>query len=438
VTRPPGPVALAAALGVLGALGCADAGLGTLELRAWQPENIVGVDGRLLDDAERVEVHLEVDGEVSVFALDDDLHASALPAGEPSSALAVELRTTGGAFPDAIARSGRRVLPEDGSGDVVAAVLAPPGVVHGLSDDLPDARDEPAVCAAPDGRLWVVGGERAGALVPGSFVVTPDERAVVEGPGLVANRSGGSCAWTDAGLWLFGGCDAAGALVDGLWWSTAGTVSTPFAEVQDFAGVSATTCHGRLVPLPDGRLFLVDGQASLYDPSSNTVTGIELSPPRYGAQVVAFADEPAAVVVAGGFSDATLETPLDDVVLLVDDGEGLVVTATLLESRVISPSPAGPVALQADEVVRLARDGSLLRVAVDATADATALAPLGPASYALLRPDGAGFDVVTEDSAPLSIPLETARPGASLSADPGGALRLAGGGVRGISVLVGQ
>lgn len=425
-------------MGTLGLAACpADVELGTLRVRAWQPTVLATGEGDLLEDASEVEVVLRVDGVEQTLSLDDDLRAQELPAAGDGSSVQVTLRTVGDALPNALGRSGVTRLEPGNEAVTLTVLLAPPDAEHRLASTLPDARTGMAVCSAPSGRAWAVGGLLGGTLAGGSFLVDPTARAVTEGPALGELRAFAACVSDGAlGVYLAGGCDESGVAVSGLVYSAAGDLSSSFEPVEDLPGAG---CHTRLTRLDDGRLVaLTSTHLVVYAPGADDVTAFPI-PSRVGGGLVAFPGEGARVLVSGGFTDTSLTTPVAGSVLYTLGDDTVTDEVTLPRAfAAVTQDERGVVVVDGAHVSLVDAEGTVAPLhesAVPPGFSAASLVSLRDGRYALVRVDGSSV-LVVGGSQSRSLPLAPPRPAAGVLSDAGGALLIFGGDVAGISTLV--
>ncbi len=414
-----------------------DIDLGSVSLRVWQPKVLASGQGDLLEDAERVSITAVIDGQDESLSL-EDLRARGVSAHAEGSDVRLTLHTVGSALPDALGRSGE-VRLEPGGGELsVTALLAPPDVEHLLSDSLPNPRAAMATCASASGRVWAVGGLFAGTLAAGSFLIDPIARKVTEGPGLPEQRAYAGCVPDESGgVYLAGGCDAAGAAVDGLVHSAGGDLSSPFVAVDPLLGAG---CHTRLTRTSAGNIVaLTTTRLFVYSPESDEMASSSVGARRAGLLAAFPGDE--RVLVSGGFSDEALTLPVaGSVVYRLEDGAVADEIALPRRFTAITADADGIVGVDGADIVRALPDGGsevLLSGVVTAAFGPTRIAALPDGRFALLSKDGASVRVVG-DGSPKTLTLDVPRPGASLHADPGGALLLLGGDVAGVSLFVVQ
>lgn len=434
-------LALAALLSLAVASACPadDVDLGRLEVRSWQPRVLASGEGDLLDDAERVDVTLYLDGEEEeTFPLGAGLSAPDRAAAPDGSTVRVRLSTVGDTLPDALARSGPARLDPGGGDVVVTALLAPPDVEHMLEASLPDARSAMATCASTSGRVWAVGGLLGGAVASGSFLVDPLARAVGEGPAFAEQRAHAACVADESGgVYLAGGCTEAGVAVGGLVHSEGGDLGSPFVDVDPLPGAG---CHTRLARLDDGRLVALTGdELVLYSPQDEEAVARGI-PTRRAALLQALPGDDVRVLVSGGFRDEQLSLPVTGGVIYLIEGDVIVDNIPLSRSFAAATTDAdgAVIVVEGQHIGRLAPDGSLDHLyegVVPGGFSPTQIAPLHDGRFALLSGDGASVLIVGGDGN-KTVPLAVARPGARLLADAGGALLILGGGAAGISAIV--
>lgn len=418
-------------------LGACDADLEDLRVLVWQPAQLASGSGDVLDDAAALTVHLSVDGVPQSFSLQEGRSVTGRLAAPTGSEVQVVLTTRGTSLADAFGRSGLvRLEPGDGAVEVTV-VLAPTAGIHRLSDGLPDARDGLASCGAPDGRVWLVGGNRGGGLVAGSFVIDPRARDVLEGPGLAADRTRASCVWDGArGVYLLGGCALDGTPAGGLLHAPTGELGEAFTER---AVLAEAGCGSRLVRTASGVVFACTGDRLVrFAPSTSEETPLPLATARFSARAAAVGE---SVLLAGGFTDDASSTPVANLTLVRTGPDGIddEVELSFEVSALGDSDSAGVLAVIGDDVVRIQADGGRDIVAnsvVPAAFNPAAVSAAGESGAAVLAGDGSELLVVDSAGLDRLIPVSPARPGGALHADPGGAVRIVGGGQPGVHVIV--
>jgi len=419
-----------------GIAGC-DTDLEDLRVLVWQPEALANGAGDLLDDAVTLSVLLTVDGEPQSFSLQEGRSVTGRLAAPAGSDVSVVLSTRGADLPAAFGRSGLvHLSPGEGAVDV-SLLLAPPTGVHLLSGSRPDARVGLASCSAPDGRVWLTAGSRGGGLVPGSFVIDPLARDVVEGPGLAADRTRASCIWDGAnGVYLLGGCALDGTAAGGLLHAPTGSVDQPFVLR---AAIPDAGCGAQLVRTASGMLLAFTGDRLVrFSASDDTTTDFPLQTARYFAQAVAVGE---SVLLAGGFTDESAAVAVPSA-SLVRVGAGGVTDETSLPFDVDvlgTTDSRGVIAVVGVNIVHVRDDGSRQSFAggvIPAGFVPAAVARAGLGGAAVLS--AAGDELLVVDSAGVTsrLVVDPARPGGALHADPGGAVRIVGGGEAGVHAVV--
>ncbi len=421
-------------VGVVVVAGCAPvADLGQVALKIWQPSDVADSQ---IDDAARVSITALIDvvGTTHDFDHGERIVLPDLRTDVAGGVVELIVKTEGGSLSSAVARTGVVQVAgriEGAAPPVVdaPAVLAPPDELHVLDADLPHALVGSAMCAGDDGRVVVVSGGLGGAAQNGSFVVDPVARAVRVGPGLTPGRVGAACVVDGERTWLFAGCDAVeGAPVTSL---ARADGDDAFAHVVDIdAGGGCGAAGSRA-----GDALLLQSGATLVrvgaDGDARATT--TLPEARYGATLAVLATAPPRFLLAGGVDlDGT---PVTMALLVTVDGDDLVVAAALVSPAVASPT--GALAIVDDRVVRLDAAGGEAATLVDVPADITpgALAALPDDGAAILSLDGAQLVVLVAGEATM-LTLPEPRPGARLLVDAGGAIRVVGGGVSGVLVVV--
>jgi hypothetical protein len=427
---------LSSGLALVACVAC-DARLADLTVAPWQPTALAAGEGDLLADAEQIDVTLVVDDVPQEFTLAGGLRAPDRPAAPDGSRVRVELRTRGSDLADALGRSGETFVgPEDDVARVVL-VLAPADLAHALSEDEPDAREGAALCAADDGRVWIIGGERAGGLLPGSFLLSPEDRDVGVGPGLPTPRSGAACVDDgDGGLWLLGGCDESGAPVDALTHASRGDRSGTF-DVEETSISGA--CEASLARTRDGVLLGLLGDRLFRRDAAGGVATIRLGSPRFGGKL-AVAGDGERVLLTGGYLDAgrANATAGASLISLAGDAIEEVLELAVTPDAVGRGADGRALGVVGDDLYAFEDDGSAEVLAEDvlpASFVASDVVPLSQARWAIL--DDEGDQVwVGDATAGSAIALAPARPGGRLFVDPGGAIRVVGGGAAGVAVIV--
>lgn len=427
---------------VLAAAGC-DVALQDLRVLVWQPEQLAEGAGDLLADASTLRVSLTVDGEEQSFSLTDGRSVEGRVGAPEGSSVVVGMRSVGSALPDAVGRSGLvELAPGEGAVDA-PLVLAPPERTHALSVTVPDAREGVAACGDEDGRAWMAGGNVGANTPPGSFVADPFARTVGEGPALLPGRTRASCvADGGGGVYLLGGCAVDGTPAGELLHAEGGAGGS-FEPVLD---VGAAGCDARLLRTAGGALIAFQGdRVQWIDPADPTSSApVSVSPARFGATAVLVGpgeENAAHVLLVGGFNDAarTTPTPGASLVRVRANTDATVTSFSPVPTCVGAGRDGAALAVVDGDVVELAPEGfPTVLVANVATgdADAAAVAPIGATAYAVLSADGATLRIARPGEELDFVSVSPPRPGAALLSDPGGALRLAGGGVAGVAVVV--
>jgi len=392
-----------------------DVDLGSLVVKLWTPE---GDD--YLDDAAEIAVTTLVDGEgdVRTFASKDDVSLEAIEAAPDGSTVSVVVETDGSSLPDARARTDDVVLSPDGGAQETTALFAARDVARRFSSALPDARDDPAVCARDDGTLLVTGGARAGALVAGSVVFDPRARALAPGPALSLPAAGAACVILDDDrVLLIGGADETGAGNATLYVAPSVRETTAFAESAVVLATGKRGFGAAMAVHGDDLWLLYDdvverrSVADLTDLNRGTLPNAHL----FGSLAV----DDAVAIVVGGFTDVARTSPSDSASLVSSSG-GVAALASLAGAHVASRG--GQIfALTDDAVTRLVGPDYVLsggtRVrSLDASTRSRArgaFLALGADRAAFLDDAGAALTLVSS-SAARDVALPTAHVGGAL------------------------
>lgn len=396
-------LALAPLLASFGCTGGAaeDVDLGSLVVKLWTPE-----DDDYLDDATEIAVTTLIDGvgQERTFATKEDIALDDIAAAPEGARVSVVIETTGSALPDARARTESVELTPDGGVQETTALFAARDVARRFTTTLPDARDDPAVCAHDDGTILVTGGARGGALVAGSVVFDPRARALTPGPALSLPAAGSACVILDDGrVLLLGGADETGAGNVTLYIAPSVRETTAFSESAVSFAASKRGYGVAMARHGDDVWFLYDDVVERRPIEDLTDVARETLPVAHLFGSLAVDD--ASAIVVGGFADVDRTTPSDGASLVSAAG-GVASIASLAGAQVASRD--GQIfALTDDVVTRLTAPGYVLSAgttirAVDASARSRtrgAFIALGDDRVAFLDEAGGTVALVNESAA---------------------------------------
>lgn len=407
-----------------------------VEVRAWQPLRLAQGEGDLLSDALTVEVTLRVDGVSDTLALSQDLDVVAHGA-LAGRFLELELRTHGDRLADAEGRTSALLLGDE-TELVMPMVVAPPDLEHLLVDEVPPAREGFALCAASDGRTFLLGGREEDAATSSGFVVDPLARQVRPAPWLPSPRVGASCFLAEDRLYVLGGCDGEGAPSPALW-RTDDDDDDGGGWTVDEAAPSGG-CHSAAARLTDGRFVLVnETEISLYDPATRGAVTTSLHSPRRSPVLVAFEAEGGTLVAVGGGFDVDGATgKKSGAELLHVEGAALLFERTL--DIHLGAAVAGGESLyllDGGALRRLGPGGALasLPTSMSLPTHGASLTWTTQNQLAALIDDGTKLGVWSAKGLRL-LDVNPPRPGGQLVSLPGGTLLLLGGGHAGVAVFV--